>query len=76
MNTETKSVTADPNSLIDAAEREIARVLAKLESDTGMVLNNICVRDTDVTQIQDVGPRWLRRVVIEMNRLPGTRWRQ
>lgn len=63
-------------SIIAAAEKEIARVLAKLESDTGMVLETIDVRDIEVTTLGDDRPQWLRRVAIEMKRLPGTRWSQ
>lgn len=64
----------DTNKLITEAETEIAKVLAKLETDTGMVLDRLEVRDTEVTTFGDRRPQWLRRVVIEMKRLPGTRW--
>lgn len=69
-------MTTDTNKLITAAEKEISKVLAKLEADTGMVLDNLKVRDMEVTTIDDPRPQWLRRVAIEMKRLPGTRWDQ
>lgn len=61
---------------ITEAEKEISKVLARLEADTGMILDRIEVRDTEVTTIGDDRPQWLRRVAIEMKRLPGTRWDQ
>jgi hypothetical protein len=69
-------MATDTNKLITAAEKEISKVLAKLEADTGMVLDRLEVRDTEVTTIGDPRPQWLRRVMIEMKRLPGTRWDQ
>lgn len=63
-------------NLIAAAEKEISKVLAKLEADTGMVFEHLEVRDTEVTTLGDPRPQWLRRVVVEMKRLPGTRWDQ
>lgn len=67
-------MATDTNKLITAAEKEISKVLAKLEVDADMVLDRLEVRDMEVTTIGDPRPQWLRRVVIEMKRLPGTRW--
>lgn len=64
----------DTNKLITEAEQEISKVLAKLEVETGMVLDRLDVRDTEVTTYGDPRPQWLRHVAIEMKRLPGTRW--
>jgi hypothetical protein len=64
----------DTNKLITEAEMKISKVLAKLEADTGTVLERIEVRDTEVTTVGDRRPQWLRRVFIEMKPLPGTRW--
>ena len=64
----------DTNKLISAAEKEISKVLAKLEADTGMVLDSLNVRDIEVTTFVDDRAQWLRSVSIEMKRLPGTRW--
>lgn len=66
----------DTGKLIGAAEKEIAGILAKLESDTGMVLDLIGVNDIEVTTFTDASPQWLRNVAIEMIRLPGTKWSQ
>jgi len=64
----------DTNVLINAAEKEISDILAKLETDTGMVLDRLGIRDTEVTRIEDTTEQWLRTVVIRMKRIPGTRW--
>lgn len=64
----------DTNKIITAAENKIATILAQLEAETGMLLESIQVRDLEVTTYKDQRPQWLRRVVIEMKRLPGTRW--
>ena len=69
-----KGDNMDTGKLIIAAEREISRILAKLESDTGMVLDSIGVNDIEVTTFSDDRPQWLRIVTLEMKRLPGTRW--
>lgn len=66
----------DTNILIDIAEKEIAKILAQLEADTDMVLDMINVKDIEVTTFGDARPQWLRRVVVEMKRRPGTRWSQ
>lgn len=60
--------------LISTAEKEIAGILARLESDTGMVLENIELRDIEVTTFGDFRQELLRSVTLEMKRLPGTRW--
>lgn len=60
--------------LITAAEKEISDILAKLETDTGMVLESINVNDIEVTTFTDDRPQLLRSVSLEMKRLPGTRW--
>lgn len=67
-------MATDINKLITEAERKIASVLAEIESDTGMVLDTLEIKDIEVTQFTDDRPQWLRSVYIEMKRLPGTRW--
>lgn len=62
------------NTLIAATEKEISSILAKLETDTGMVLDRLDILDTEVTTLGDPRPQWLRRVRIDMKRLPGTMW--
>ncbi len=60
--------------LIQRAEKDITKILATLEADTNMVLETITVNDTDVTQMGDDRQQLMRRVMIEMKRLPGSRW--
>lgn len=64
----------DTNKLITDAEKEISRVLEKLEASTGMVLDRLELRDTEVTSIGDNRPQLIRHIVVEMKRLPGTCW--
>lgn len=66
----------ETDKLISAAEKEIAKVLEKLETDTGMILDQIEVKDIEITTYGDDRPQWLRRVALQMKRLPGTRWSQ
>lgn len=56
------------------AQNEIAAILAKLETDTGSVVDRLEVRDIEVTNIDSVREEWVRSVIIEMKRLPGTQW--
>ena len=72
-NTE-QTTTVDADELIAEAEREVSRILAKLEADTGMLLEQLEIRDYDVTTIGDKRQQLLRRVKVQMKRLPGTRW--
>jgi hypothetical protein len=60
--------------LITGAEKEIATVLARLEVDTAMVVEEISLRDVEVTTFSDTRPQYIKSVAIEMLRLPGTRW--
>lgn len=62
------------NQLISAAEVEIAKIIAKLEADTGMILRSIETPSIEVTTIGDIRPKFLKRVVLEMERLPGSQW--
>lgn len=66
----------DKDKLITVAEREIAKIMAALESDTGMVLDTINVRDIEITEYGDDRQQLLRKVLIKMKRRPGTRWQQ
>jgi hypothetical protein len=68
-------MTTDTEELITAAEKEVTRILAILEADTSMVIDRVVIREMDVTVVGDLRPQWIRSVVIEMKRLPGTRWR-
>jgi hypothetical protein len=70
------SMQKDTDILIDAAEKEIAKILAKLETETDRVVGSIGVKDIEVTTYSDSRPQWHRRVFVEMKRRPGTRWSQ
>lgn len=56
------------------AQKAIARILAKLEADTGSVVREIKLQDIDVTAIGDDRKKLQRCVLLDMERLPGTRW--
>lgn len=60
--------------LIRAAEKEIAMLLAKLEKDADALVEAIAVIDVDVTTAGDVRKQLLRRVLIDMRRIPGAEW--
>ena len=62
--------------LIDETEKAVAKLLATLEANTGMVLDSIRVVDVEITNLSDTREQWARRVRIEMKRLPGTNWGQ
>lgn len=59
---------------INEATREITRILADLERKTGMVVDSLSLYDLDITSIEDDRPQLSRSVLLEMKRLPGTRW--
>jgi hypothetical protein len=65
---------ADKDGLITTAEKDIAKILAKLEEDTGAIVAQVEVRDMEVTCVDDQRPQWLRSVGINVKRVPGTRW--
>ena len=68
--------TKDIEMLIGLAEKEISEILKNLEINTGTVLNSICVKDVNMTSIEDERPQLIRRVLIEVLRQPGTKWSQ
>lgn len=59
---------------IEYAKKEITKILSQLESDTGMIVDELAVEDIDVTTMGDNVRQILRTVILEMKRLPGTRW--
>lgn len=65
MNTEQLTVNA---------EKQISIILAKLEEQTGSIVDRIELRDTEITSIRDDRPKWQRSLIIELKRLPGTCW--
>jgi len=62
--------------LLCQAEREIATILQRLETETGSVVNAIEVVDIEVTNFSSTRDEWERRVLVELKRPPGTRWGQ
>lgn len=64
---------SDANELIKTAQKEITKILAKLEADTGRVVLRLEVQDGGILEINDKGE--LRRcVVIELATPPGSGW--
>ena len=59
---------------ITVAEREIAAILGQLERDTGSIVTDIEIKSIEVTSMQDDRRMLRQRVVIELERLPGTCW--
>lgn len=68
-------MTTNSNELITTAEKEITKILEKLEIDTGMVIDRLTIDDITGSQIGDERPRLYRRLMIGMMRLPGTKWK-
>lgn len=62
------------DELIYAAQKDISNILAKLEIDTGMLVETIVVHDIDITSFNDKLPQIHRSVLIEMKRMPGQHW--
>ena len=60
--------------MIKKAETEIVKILEKLELDMGVIVNNVSIIDNETTTISDDKPQLLRRVSIDVHRLPGTHW--
>lgn len=61
-------------SAVVKAQREIAAILARLETETGCVVRFVELRDTDTTKF-GVGPRRRSRVVeVHLERRPGSDW--
>lgn len=59
---------------IEQARREITRILRDLEIETGEVVEDIHVRDVDITCVDDDRQQAIRFLCIEMRRQPGMRW--
>lgn len=59
---------------IEKAEKLIGLVLAQLERETGGYVNNVSVRDIDVTQLVGIHQQIRRRAVIDLKPKPGTNW--
>lgn len=62
------------SNLIRDAEMRIGEILAQLERDTGSVVREIGVVDVEVTNMASERRELQRRVRLELERLPGTKW--
>jgi hypothetical protein len=60
--------------LLNEAERAINQILAKLEADTGQIVDEIALEDIEITNIGSPRHELNRRVVLTLKRLPGTLW--
>ena len=59
---------------ITVAEREIAAILAQLERDTGSIVTDIEITSIEITTMRDDRRMLQQRVLIELQRMPGTCW--
>jgi len=55
-------------------ERQIAALLARLESLTGCYVEGVDIHNRDATTISDRAAVHQRQVVITLMRAPGSRW--
>lgn len=62
------------NEQLAAAEVQIAAVLAKLERETDALVDDIQIKQMEVTRMQDDRPQMHRYVKITMHRAPGSQW--
>lgn len=58
----------------DEAEVEIGQILKQLEIDSTMLVNSICIKDIDVTELDSPRQELICRVHIELKPVPGRRW--
>lgn len=59
---------------VEAAAVEIAKILKRLEAETGTIVNRIQMRELDITAHGDSRGQRLCSVEIEMLRIPGHGW--
>lgn len=64
---------SDANELVKAAQKEITKILAKLETDTGRVVVRLQVQEGGFDTITEKG-EFRRYVVIELAISPGSGW--
>lgn len=62
------------HSAIDDAQRQINAILAELERTTDGHVRGLQVIDLDARTISDDRPCLQRRVVIDLQPMPGTGW--
>lgn|GEM_PF-3448688 len=71
---ERKMYDTDRRGIVDAVQRQIAFLLADLEKRTGCYVDGIEIHSTEITKIEDIAPRYLRQVVVDLRRAPGSEW--
>lgn len=59
---------------IDAAQREIAQILARLEKETGALVEQVRVEQINVTRMESPREEWQRHVRITLRPVPGSIW--
>jgi hypothetical protein len=64
-----KLLTAERN-----AERQIAQILATLETQTDSIVKELSIQDMEITAFGDSRRQMQRRVVIELEKTPGSNW--
>jgi hypothetical protein len=62
------------DDFVSQAEKDIGRILARLEQDTGNVIESIKIVDIETTTMKSMRPQFARRVVIQMYQVPGSDW--
>lgn len=55
------------------AEVEINAILARLEAETGRMVEDVTLRNIDVTRIDTSGKEWLTGAVITLQKTPANR---
>lgn len=55
-------------------EHKIARLLAELEASTGTIVKEIGIVSIDVTTLDSKVKQLSRRVVLELEPIPGSHW--
>ena len=56
------------------AESQITNILRRLELDSGLVVENICLQNIDVTEINSPCKQYLRRVFVEFEPVIKRSW--
>jgi hypothetical protein len=59
---------------ISLAERQIAQILATLETQTDSIVKELSIQDMEITAFGDSRRQMQRRVVIELEKTPGSNW--
>lgn len=65
---------SEQNDLVNAAERQIAALLADLERRTSCYVDGLAIHSIEVTKVSSAAPEYVRRVVVDLRRKPGSQW--